>query len=90
MVPSEAVVRAEGRGWVYLMNNGSDAFTRLEVPLDHPAPGGWFLTKGVTTNDYLVVTGAQILLSEELKSSLKEVPQFNQEYGGNSSRSVMG
>jgi len=39
--------------------------------LDHPIEGGWFVSKGVTTEDYLVVTGAQILLSEELKASLK-------------------
>jgi hypothetical protein len=39
--------------------------------LDHPADGGWFVTKDVTTNDYVVVTGAQTLLSEELKASLK-------------------
>jgi len=71
IVPSQAVIRTEGAGWVYLMNSGSDAFTRTAVALDHPADGGWFVTKDVTTNDYVVVTGAQTLLSEELKASLK-------------------
>jgi hypothetical protein len=71
IIPSQAVIRTEGAGWVYLMNGGSDAFTRTAVALDHPADGGWFVTKDVTTNDYVVVTGAQTLLSEELKASLK-------------------
>jgi len=71
IIPSQAVIRTEGAGWVYLMNSGSDAFTRTAVALDHPADGGWLVTKDVTTNDYVVVTGAQTLLSEELKASLK-------------------
>ena len=71
VIPSEAVVRPEGRAWVYIMNSGADAFTRTEISLEHPTQGGWVISKGVSTNDYLVVTGAQSLLSEELKGSLK-------------------
>jgi hypothetical protein len=71
LIPSTAVVRTEGQGWFYVMNKGSDSFTRLQIPLDHPLQDGWFVEKGVTTNDYVVVTGAQTLLSEELKSLLK-------------------
>jgi hypothetical protein len=71
LVPSEAVVRPEGRAWVYIMTSGGDSFTRTEISLDHPAEAGWVVTKGVSTNDYVVVTGAQTLLSEELKASLK-------------------
>jgi multidrug efflux pump subunit AcrA (membrane-fusion protein) len=70
-IPSEAVVRTEGRAWAYVMNTGGDAFTRIDISLDHPIAGGWFVRSGVSTNDYLVTTGAQTLLSEELKSSLK-------------------
>jgi hypothetical protein len=71
MIPSGAVVRPEGRAWIYIMDKGADAFTRTEVALNHPTSGGWLVTEGVTTNDYVVVTGAQMLLSEEMKSSLK-------------------
>jgi multidrug efflux pump subunit AcrA (membrane-fusion protein) len=71
IIPSEAVVRTEGAGWVYIMNPGGDSFTRSGVELDHPSERGWFVSKSVTTNDYVVVTGAQTLLSEELKASLK-------------------
>jgi hypothetical protein len=70
-VVSDAVVRTEGGGWVYVLNSGGDGFIRTGIALDHPTEGGWFVGKGVTTEDYLVVTGAQTLLSEELKASLK-------------------
>jgi hypothetical protein len=71
LVPSEAVILTEGRHWVYIMNSGADAFTRMEVSLEHPAQGGWLVSNGISTNDYMVVTGAQSLLSEEQKASLK-------------------
>ena len=71
LVPNTAVVRAEGQGWVYVKTNGSDAFTRTHISLEHPVEAGWFVQEGITTNQDLVITGAQTLLSEELKSSLK-------------------
>lgn len=67
ILPREAVVRTEGAGWVYILNKGGDAFTRVEIALDRPVEAGWFVTKGVTANDYVVGTGAQQLLSIELK-----------------------
>jgi hypothetical protein len=67
IVPREAVVRTEGAGWVYVQNAGGEAYTRTAIPLDHPAESGWFISQGMTTNDYIVTTGAQQLLSEELK-----------------------
>jgi hypothetical protein len=67
IITREAVVRTEGAGWVYVLNSAGDAFTRVEVALDHPTEAGWFVTKGVSTGDYVVVTGAQQLLSIELK-----------------------
>jgi hypothetical protein len=67
IMPREAVVRAEGAGWVYRLNPGGEGFARIEIALKHPTEAGWFITKGVTANDYVVVTGAQQLLSLELK-----------------------
>ena len=67
IVPRDAVVRTEGAGWTYVLNAAGDAFTRIEVPLDHPTEAGWFMAKGLTANNYVVVTGAQQLLSLELK-----------------------
>jgi hypothetical protein len=67
IIPREAVVRVEGAGWVYVLNAAGDAFTRIPIPLDTPTEAGWFVTRGVTSNDYVVVTAAQQLLSIELK-----------------------
>ncbi len=68
---SSSVIRTEGAGWVYVLNSAGEQFTRVKVALDHPIATGWFVTTEVTTNDSVVTSGAQILLSEELKSSLK-------------------
>jgi hypothetical protein len=67
IIPREAVVRVEGAGWVYVLNSAGDAFTRVEVALDHPTEAGWFATRGLSAGHYVVVTGAQQLLSIELK-----------------------
>lgn len=69
IVPRDAVVRTEGAGWTYVLNAAGDAFTRIEVALDHPTEGGWFVSKGLTAGNYVVVTGAQQLLSLELKGT---------------------
>ena len=49
---------------------GGEAFTRTKIPLDRPTDAGWFVTGTLKPDDYIVVTGAQTLLSEELKASL--------------------
>ena len=70
IIPRAAVVRTEGTGWVYVLGGGGTAFTRTPIALDHSTEAGWFVTQGVTAADYVVVTGAQTLLSEELKAAL--------------------
>ena len=67
VLPSEAVVRAEGSAWVYVMGAGSDTFTRTEVTLDRPVERGWFVARSITASNYLVTTGAQMILSQETK-----------------------
>ncbi|MDB6065438.1 MAG: hypothetical protein JWR26_1646 [Pedosphaera sp.] len=71
VIPRAAVVRTEGTGWVYVLKGSAEAFRRTQIPLDHATDAGWFVSKGVTAEDYVVVTGAQTLLSEEMKASLK-------------------
>jgi hypothetical protein len=66
-IPREAVVRTEGAGWMYVLQEGGGTFARIEVALDHPTEAGWFVTQGASTNDHVIVTGAQQLLSLELK-----------------------
>ncbi len=69
IIPRDAVVRTEGAGWVYVLNSAGDAFTRTQVDLDHPTEAGWFVTSRLSAGDYVVVTGAQQLLSIELKGA---------------------
>ncbi|MDB6129885.1 MAG: hypothetical protein JWM04_992 [Verrucomicrobiales bacterium] len=71
VVLRESVVRAEGFAWVYVLNAGGESFTRTSIPLEHPIAEGWFITTGVSTNDNVVIEGAQTLLSEEQKGAIK-------------------
>ena len=72
LIPRDAVVRTEGAGWVYELNAGGEGFTRLEIALDRPAEPGWFVTQGVSATNYVLVTGAQQLLSLENKGQIGE------------------
>jgi hypothetical protein len=65
-LPREAIVRYNGAAWVYVQTS-ADEFRRTEVNLEKPLPQGWFLHEGLKPEDKVVVTGAQQLLSEELK-----------------------
>ncbi len=67
IIPRAAVVRTEGKGWAYVLSETGGAFTRREIALDHPTETGWFITNGITAGQHVVVTGAQMLLSVELK-----------------------
>ena len=68
-VPGSAVVRHERRAWVYVQT-GKARFTRRSIPLEHASGDGWFVSEGVGPSDRIVVSGAQVLLSEELKSQI--------------------
>jgi hypothetical protein len=73
VIPRDAIVRTEGAGWVYVLDKASsEAFTRTQVALDHPLESGWFVTEGVRAGDYLVIKGAQQLLSIESKGGSEE------------------
>lgn len=67
VIPREAIVRTEGRSWVYVQTDGGQTFRRTEIALEHPLETGWFVSQGVTPESELVIAGAQQLLSEELK-----------------------
>ena len=70
-VPRSAVLRHDGRTWVFVQEEG-EKFVRKAVKLETPLDGekGWFIPAdgGIKADDLLVVTGAQGLLSEELKA----------------------
>lgn len=65
IVPTPAVVWSEGKAWVY-QQTGADRFIRRGVSTDIPVEGGFFVARGFSPGDKVVVQGAQALLSEEL------------------------
>lgn len=69
IVPALAVVRAAGSAWAYV-RTGDNQFTRRQVPTRTPMSEGWFVTQHFKPGEQVVVTGAQTLLSEELKSQI--------------------
>ena len=70
MIPASAVVWWQGKGWIYLKKDPA-RFFRLDIATDAPVGGGWFVTSRFTPGDRLVVTGAQLLLSEEFRSRIQ-------------------
>ncbi len=71
VLPREAVVRFNGAAWVYLQSE-DDTFERVEVSLNRPYEDGWFVQGSLKPQDKVVTTGAQLLLSEELKGQTEE------------------
>lgn len=65
VVLPDAVLRYEGKGWVYVQTGAND-FTRSEIPLDRPLNGGWFDAEGISATNRIVTSGAQSVLSAEL------------------------
>jgi hypothetical protein len=63
-------VRANGLAWAY-RQTAADTFIRRRVSLEQPAAGGWLVGGDWKAGDQVVTRGAQVLLSEELKSQIK-------------------
>ena len=70
IVPSAAVVWHAGKAWAYVKDD-EDSFARFEVSTAEELDGGWFNTAGFDDDDEVVVSGAQLLLSEELKYQIR-------------------
>lgn len=69
IVPSAAVVWHAGKAWAY--KKEEDGFARFEVSTTDEMQGGWFNAAGFDDDDEVVVSGAQLLLSEELKYQIR-------------------
>ncbi len=71
IVPSVAVVWHAGKAWAYVKDDDENSFARFEVSTADEMEGGWFNTTGFDADDEVVVSGAQLLLSEELKYQIR-------------------
>ena len=70
LLPRSAVLRHDGRAWVFVQAE-TEKFVRTPVTLDSPSEKGWFIAAdaGLKADDLVVVTGPQVLLSEEMKAA---------------------
>lgn len=66
-IPSSAVVRWKGGSFVYV-SAGSNRFVRRAVSTDLPTANGW-IDGTLSPGTHIVIAGAQLLLSEELRAS---------------------
>jgi len=69
-VPASAVVWWQGKAWVYVQKD-AEHFVRREITTDAPVTEGWFVARGFSAGSKLVVTGAQLLLSEEFRAQVQ-------------------
>lgn len=65
-IPERAVVWYGGQPWAYV-RTAPDRFTRRYVPGANETAQGFVVTSGFHAGDLVVMRGAQLLLSEELK-----------------------
>lgn len=70
IVPRSAVVRYAGKRWVYCALDG-DRFVRREIEPVQADAHGYFVTVNLAPGTRVVVTGAQMLLSQELKARIQ-------------------
>ena len=73
-MPHEAVVWYANQAWVYQKVEAEKFIRRListEVEIESEAISGWYNTAGLAASDEVVTSGAQLLLSEELKYQIK-------------------
>jgi hypothetical protein len=70
IVPASAVVWHGGKAWAYVKED-ADRFVRKPVSTSQEMGNGWFTAEGLEADDKVVVSGAQLLLSEELKFQIR-------------------
>jgi hypothetical protein len=74
LIPSRAILRFQGQTWIYVQVEAGE-FVRRAVTLDLPARDGWIVISGFQPGQQVVASGAQLLLSEEMKSQLESDEQ---------------
>jgi hypothetical protein len=70
IVPAAAVVWHGGKAWAYVKEE-DDLFVRKEVSTAQESANGWFDATHFEPGDEVVVSGAQLLLSEEQKFQIR-------------------
>ena len=69
-IPGVAIIWYAGQAWSYVQMD-QEHFERRVVSDEYPQDGGFFVTEGFNPRDRIVVKGAQLMLSEELRSQIQ-------------------
>lgn len=69
-IPASAVIWWQGKAWIYVQES-AEHYARQEIPTDNPIEDGWFASKEFKAGEKIVVTGAQMLLSQEFRSQIQ-------------------
>lgn len=69
-VEDTAIVRWQGRSWVYL-RTGPETFKRQSINTDQPVSDDDYVVRDIPPGAQIVIRGAQVLLSEEARSELR-------------------
>jgi hypothetical protein len=75
-VEDTAIVRWQGRSWVYL-RVGPDTFKRQPISTDQPVSDDDYVVRDIPAGSEIVMRGAQVLLSEEAKSELRGAGDYD-------------
>lgn len=70
-IPFTAQVWHAGKAWTYVKRD-NETFERREVATDESGGNGWFNSAPFKPGDVVVVSGAQLLLSEEFRYQIKD------------------
>jgi hypothetical protein len=69
VVPASAIVWLQGKPWAYVQVQPNQ-FARREISTDQPVTDGWVEAADFSKGEAVVVTGSQILLSEEFRAQI--------------------
>ena len=75
-VEDTAIVRWQGRSWVYL-RVGDGTFKRHPISTDQPVSDDDYVVRDIPAGSEIVMRGAQVLLSEEAKSELRGAGDYD-------------
>jgi hypothetical protein len=71
VIPLSAVVWHAGKPWAYRRIDG-ETFARTEISAYRDYAGAWFVNQGFAPGENIVVTGGQMLLSEEFRGQIPD------------------
>ncbi len=71
IIPKSALVWHLNQAYVYIKTD-ADKFSRRNIDNFSPTTGGYFISNGLNPGEQLVVTGGQMLLSEEFRGQIPD------------------